>query len=468
MGQLLKLLLLTCLVAIVVGCGGGSTDTSSAANVPIYVTDGSGTYSHAWVTVKQIDIVGKSGAVTAYQDAAGQTLDLAALSSSTKQQFALVAIGKAPSATTVTLRITVDQNVNLVPAGTSAASTYPLAGSVGGVKVFTITVAGNDPRGIVADFDLGKWKVDGGSVTATPKNGSTSGLGGDTHPHQYFKGTVANLAGTSPNFTFDLIHGEHKLAVTTSVDTIIANADGTSSPILANGVVVHVGGTFDHTTSSIAAAEILISNGSISHPPAFVAGTVQSIGVHTFTVTPRDVIDMRPVASLVVINTTADTLFFKDAVSISSAEFDAAIAVGSLVMVHGTVDDASGVMTAAHVNLVGPKDGDHHGAVGVAGAIDSLDAKAGTFNITVKHWEGRELHAGDVLHVVTNDKTVFVGTSLMHMANGDVLKVAGALEGSTLTALVVGKGDGHGDGPDGGPDGGPDDGHGGGHSDGHP
>ncbi|WP_144240951.1 DUF5666 domain-containing protein [Fimbriimonas ginsengisoli] len=430
---------LMCCLVFAFGCGGSSSSSGGPVgtdNVPVYITDAPGDYSHAWITVKQVDLIGKNGPVTVYQDATGQTIDLVTLAGTIKQQFALLGIANVPAERDRAIRITLDQNVTLVPTGSSTGTSYVFAGSSGGVKVFTVSTRGEGRKGVIADFDLSNWRIVGGQVVASAKGGDESKLGEGTHVRQHFRGSVASLAGTAPTLTFDLVHGHDKLHVSTTADTVFSNEDGSPNPTLQNGAEVMVEGTFAEGTFSVTATAIVIAS-SEHHEPVFARGLVLSVGGDSFTLSPQNVEGFHPASTEIHVFTPAGTMFLQDGVSMSSTDFYAALAAGSDVMVHGTYNAANNTLTASHVNLVSHHEGDHRHHLGVAGPISVLDSHAGTFDLTIQRWEGMEMHAGDVVHVVTNEHTRFDGVNLANLENGAVLQVAGDLDGTNLTATLV-------------------------------
>ncbi len=402
--------------------------------MPVYITDAAGAYDHAWITVKKVDVVGRKEAVTVYDDPVGKMIDLVPLAGTVKQQFALLGIARVAAEPSFQVRVTVDQSVTLVPTGASEGTTYTFAGSASGSKTFTISV-GHDPRGVVADFDVANWQIADGQIVGVVKGGDISHVGPGDHAHQNFRGTVSHLSGSAPTVTFDLTHGNHTLHVTANDQTILSNSDGSQNPVLANGANVRVAGTFgDRGSFTITASEIEIHKAPHQRK-AFAEGIVRRSGTDSFTMTPRHVDRFHPRAHDVHVSTSADSLFFKNGVSMTGAEFFAAISHGSRVMVHGAYDRATNTIAAAHINLIERHENRHH--VGVHGTVSGVDPAAGTFNLTLRGWEGAQLHVGDVVQVVTNDQTRFVGVALDHLRNGQNVRVVGDLNRTTITAALV-------------------------------
>lgn len=410
------LLLLVCL--IVAGCGGGGGGgSSSSAQARVFVTDNLGNYDHVWVMVKEVDLVGPSGTQVVFVSSAGQPLDLPTLNVSGVQHFAFLGLKGVPAGNYTQMVFKLDDQVVLFPHGVNVGQNRTFAGSSGGLASLTVSLSAGQVSGktdFVGDFDLSQWSDDGVHVTASVREGDRSGLGDDSrHDREDFEGRVSNLAGTAPTFTFDLSQENGTpLHVTTDATTEIFNSNGTPNPALANGERVHVKGTFDPTAGVLAATSVKIQTGG-DHDQPDANGAVVSVGVGTFVMTVDEAEGFIPSdVSINVVPDPAAVFIGDDCTTLTSDEFFALLAAGVHVEVAGTYDSASNTFTATRLKVEhgedggGGGDGDGHDAQ-VTGVPSNVNAGAGTFDVTVSEWEGGSLHAGDVVHVVTNGDTHF-------------------------------------------------------------
>jgi hypothetical protein len=431
-----RFLLLCSALALAVGCGGGSgTDSGASSMAQVYVTDAPGDYSQAWVTVKQVDVVGHAGSKTVYRDATGQTIDLVALNHAGQPQFALLGVADTPAGSDLQVNITVDQNVTLVPTGSTVGTTYALAGSAGGTKMLTYTASRSGSQAIVVDFVLSEWQLQGGQIVAVARPGDPSRIGQGNHVDQTFGGTVSSLSGTAPNLAFVLANEHMNVHVVVNADTLISNEDGSENPVLRDGEAVHVSGTFDPHSNTITATAVVIQPAH-HQEEASADGVVGTIGTDTFSLILHEVEGFHPTSSSLNVLTTDSTMFTVRGVTVHAADFYTALAHGAVVAVHGTYDSGTNAFTASHASILSGDDGHHHD-VAVQGAVSAIDVHAGTFDVTVQTWEGTELTAGTVLHVVTNDHTHFEDLIIAHLSAGDSVRVVGTLDGSTMTASSV-------------------------------
>jgi len=447
---------LACLAAIGCGGGGGGTGGSSNSQARIFVTDDLGNYDHVWVTVKEVDLVGSSGAKTVWQDPTGQTIDLAQLNQAGTQRYAFLGLGNVPAADYQSMRFVMADSVMLYPQGASAGLPRTLAGSSGGLA--TVTIQGpihvSGSKDIVADFDLSQWSDDGSTVTPAGKVGSGNGLGNaGNHETRTFNGTLSNLSGTSPTFTFNLSqHSGNKLKATTDADTVIFNSTGVTNPVLANGQHVLVRGTFDVQAGALVVSSIKILGGGDDGDSPEAHGTVASIGTNTFTLTVRHADDFYPANATVNVALDPNATFFVDGIVTTQTDFFSQLTVGSHVEVDGTYDAGTNTFTATRLRI--ETDDDESGGGGGNGAghhaeakgtITNIDTSVGTFNITVSSWQGGFFQNGQVVFVTTTPDTKFrvngqnVSASDFYAAitSPATVEIEGKWNGFTFTASKV-------------------------------
>jgi hypothetical protein len=282
---------------------------------------------------------------------------------------------------------------------------------------------------------LAEWRVQGGQVVAIVRAGDPSKLGHGTHVDQSFGGTVSRLTGTAPDLAFVLSNDHMGVHIVTNADTHVSNHDGTENPVIHDGATVHIRGAFDHQANTVTATEVVIRNQH--HVDSAAAdGTVGSVGTDSFTLTVHNAYRFHPSHSTMRVTTSEATTFAIGGVAAHSADFYAAVKVGAVVAVHGAYDPTTNTFAATHVGLIRHGHENHH-RVAASGPVSEVNAHAGTFNLTVRAWEGTELSNGAVIHVVTNAHTQLEGLTLDHLANGESVRVVGVLDGSTLTAMSV-------------------------------
>lgn len=457
------------LVVALVGCGGGGGGSSSSGGgsttqTAFFVTDAVGNYDHVWVTIKKVEVLGGTNRAVIYDDAVGKVVDLVSLNQGGTQLFSLLGVGVLPAGNYSSVSITLSSDLVLFPKGSSTGQNRQFEGSTSGVKVLSYALEAGDRRSLVADFDVSKWVDDGTFVRAVVVSGKSSSVRHDTQVEQELEGKIANLSGTSPTFSFDIVKKSVTIHVTTDASTALSNADGTANPTLANGAEVRVGGTIDATTHSVRATSVTIQ-GQEDLGSSEVKGTVASTGTDTFTMSVGRCDGFVPGATTITVNTSATTIFMSDSgVTLTHDDFYAALAAGSVAEAEGTYDPTTQTLTATKVKVEDESEGEsssHHARAQVQGTVSNIDATAKTFSLTVAEWEGTQLTAGTVLSVVVTDTTVLRNVDLATLTAGSTLEVRGTLSGATLTATKIksegesgGNGGGNGGGHDGGEHGG--------------
>jgi hypothetical protein len=425
--------------AILAGCGGGGSGSLSSpvgarSTVGVFITDAVGAYDHVWVTIHKVELVGDKGVITLFDDSAGKVIDLVSLNHAGQQQFALLGVQSVPAGSFSQARFHLASTVTLFPTGSPTGVTKPFDDLAAGEKVLNLPLA-TSGKDVVADFDISKWHDNGDTVTAVVVSGQSAKVSGNSQADQQFKGSLALLSGTAPNFAFDLSGPSGTLHVVTNDKTAITNGDGSPSPVLVNGEPVEVEGTVDATTKTITALTVKVENAE-TEAEAEAKGTVSTIGTDTFTLTVATTKGFQPANTTVTINVDASTVFSSEGgVSLTHDEFFAALTAGAKSEAEGTFDPTSNTLKAAKVSVENEAENEQGHEIQIIGPASAVDSSAGTLTITVQKWDGTVLSAGSTVNIVTNSQTDLRGITLATIKAGDSLEVRGPIANGTLTAV---------------------------------
>ena len=443
MNTFTKTSILAIALVAAIGCGGGgaggSAVTPAAPKVGFYVTSAQGPYSHVWVNVKQANLVGPAGSIPLFKSSTGKAIDLASLSAGGQKLFAPLGVASVPSSKYNKVQIVVDSTATVINQGASQGSQASFTGSTGTTKTIsfpsTFTGAGN----LVAKFDLSKWTLAAGQVTATAQEDDGSQVGSTTQEPQDFGGSVANLSGTPPTLAFDITSDGTTIHVVTSASTVIANSDGTANPVLANNSRIHVVGTIDTTTNALDATSIKIEIGN-TQSSNDVRGTVASTNSagNSLVLTVTNCDGALPTSTTLNVNLTTTTTYLDgNGLSVTEAQFFTAAATGTRIDAQGTYDQPSNTITATTVSIHQDGQGDGQQRVQLQGPVASVDVANSAFTITASEFENVLLTKGSTVNVVTNSSTTFNGVTMATLATGATVDVRGTYSGTTLTATEV-------------------------------
>jgi hypothetical protein len=347
------------------GCGGGGSliggggGQSGAVNV--FLTDSFETdHSHVWTRVYRVDVSSLNGSSeTVFNDSEGRLIDLKTLRDSSGERFAFLGRAGVSANVQTNIRVTIASTLQLFRTGETTGRETPLAASVPrdannhAVLNFNLAASRNLVNDdLVIDFDLANFALVNNAIVPALREGNKSGLANRArHERQEYRGTVANLSGTSlSNYTFTL----GNFTVATSADTVLFNAANTPNPTLANGKRVEVSGIFDTAARRISATRIKIKEANAPTDEAFVEGVPSDIaaGAGTFRVGAARVRNLVPAETRVAIATTGSTLFRSNSgAPLTSAEFFALLAESSGVEVEGTYDTTTKILTAARARI---------------------------------------------------------------------------------------------------------------------
>lgn len=415
------------------GSGGSSSGGASPANVNgVFATNTSGaapassvkpkvntfwtSYSHIWVTVKEVIFDGKSsGAVIAYNDPTGTQLDLHALRDGSGGLYSLLGTASLPNDSYTDVKIVLDKGITLIANGSttavSANTTFAGLDAGGLTKTLTVNLGASGvtiTKDFEIDFKVDQWTYDSGTDTVTTTNpGSGDGTGvGDPTRHQKddFRGAVGNLTGTAPTQSFTLTRGDDQneaVTVNCSALTTIVNGDGSPNPALANGQHVIVEGYFDTTARAIVASTITIRPATASgDDPAIARGTGSAGSLTdtggTFTLALTDVEGFIPGAAAINVTTSTTTQFFTGRGGpLDAATFYGGLASYARIVVAGTWTSGTSTLAATKVIAFATAPSDD----GVEAAGPTSNATLTGFDLTANQFEGLNITAGTLVHV---------------------------------------------------------------------
>jgi hypothetical protein len=435
------------------GCGGsgGSSDPGTGgagtSNLDLFVTDNMVEgYDNVWVTIRKVELVSASGNRTVFDDAEGKTIDVRSLRDSAGQRFRLLGRCAIANGDYTGLQVTVSENVSVVPTGAEAAVEATFEGSVAGQKAMTVNFPSVEnirrPRQLVVDFDLPNWTLTGTTVSATNdaylaivRDPILGDLG--RHDRDEYRGTVSNLVGEAPTQTFTLTRGVNTMTVRTDGDTVIFNANGAPSPVLANGQRVEVYGAFSTTDNSLLANRVKIQ-GELEEASR-LKGRIDSFSSENNTMVVR-VLDrdgFRPATTTVNVAYGLTTRFFGvRGVALTEAEFEEGLVQGHFIKAEGSF--AEGTFNAEALKLE-PGEGAIVGAVKVAGTPGEANAEAGTFSIRADEWHGLfirrdqpvQVKLGEEAELKVGDNRVTQADFFAALSNSARVSVTGRFDPAT-------------------------------------
>lgn len=453
--SIIGLMLVALAALLAAGCGGGGGSAVSSA-ASFFITDDLNTgYDAVWVSIKKVELISASGATVVFDDSAGHVVNVRALNSGGLARFLFLGDDRVPQGVYTGMRFTLDDKVVLFPTGASTGQNRLFAGlDANSNKVVALTFAVPIDTSLpntkfVADFKLSDWTEDGTFVQNCPINeGSHSGLDNpDRHHEDDYKGTVSGLAGNAPEQTFTLNSQRGtRFTVMTDANTAIFNKNGAPNPVLADGKVVEVRGTFSPADGSLLATSIRIK-GSESEDPHEVKGPTSDVneGASTFKITIREAEGFVPETDVVTVQVNPSTTRFRShgGVTLTSAEFFAVLMAnpGIEVEAEGTV--TVGVETVMNAKSVKIEDEHEDEGDEAKGTVTSIDAGVGSFAMTLIEWEGFTGSVGQSVNVTTNLETAYKNDNgetmtkeafFAALAVGGKVEVKGQYEAGTIAA----------------------------------
>lgn len=445
------------------GCaGGGSSASGGEGRASVFITDDLNTgFDHVWVSIKAVALTAPSGERVLFEDPAGRVVDLKTLRDAGGNRFVFLSQSNIPRGAYTGLRIVVDKDVVIYPAGATTGTDATFEGSASEDKTFSLAFpAGSKVLGtgddLVVDFDLSSWSLNGSVVTAP--GGQFLKVGDDRfltnqerHENEDYHGVVSNLAGRGTDQTFTLTSRQSSFLVRMSRNVVIFNESGAPSATLANGQRVEVRGTFDAAGDFLVATGIKIEDQEDQdEDEAKGAAISPNVAAGTFTLAVTEVEGFLPSNVQVEVATTASTRFFtKGGVRITQAEFFVLISdtTPDEVKVDGSYNASTNTLVARKVKIEIDDDDDDDGDLRgeIEGIASAENETAGTFQVTVMEWEGVPLSRNDVLTVSTSQGTRFRIESdnvsreqfFAAMANGARVKAEGRIDVSAKTVQAT-------------------------------
>ncbi len=343
------------------GCGGGGGTSSTGsggltasaipASLNVYVTDGfSDQYKQVLVTLYKIELTTDGTTYqTVYSDAAGQTINLSSLASTTD----LLATVNVPAGAYTSARITFGDHFTLVAqdgTSTSVAVDPTVGTAANGTVALTVATptkcVSGQASALFLDFKLAEFTLVGNLLRPQVGPGDPA-QNGPKPCSGHLMGTVANLvAGTS----FDLqgMNGR-TVKVLLSATTATVSGQTGAAITLANGQSVLVDGAFSAATQTVTATTVTLNDyTSTQHERA--NGTVAGVnaGAGSFVLTVQRADGIQPTAGTITVQTASTTVFRKGRNQAGSL---ADVTTGAAVDVQGSFDATTQTLTARAVSL---------------------------------------------------------------------------------------------------------------------
>ena len=331
--------------------GGGQTASALPAALNVYVTDGfSDQYKQVLVTLYKIELTTDgTNFQTVFTAAAGQTINLSSLASTT----ALLASVNVPAGAYTRARITFGDHFTLVSqdgTSTSVAVDPSIGTDTNGMVALTVATptkcVSGQSSALFLDFNLAEFTLVGNLLRPQVGPGDPS-LNGAKPCNGNLMGTVANLvAGTS----FDLQGPDGRIVhIVLSATTTTLSGQTGAAITLANGQNVSVEGTFTASTQTVAATSVTL-NDYTSTQREQAEGTVASVNTaaNTFVLTVQRAGGIQPTGGTVTVQVGTTTVYMKG--RNQTASF-ADITAGTMVNVQGTFDATTQTLTARSVGF---------------------------------------------------------------------------------------------------------------------
>lgn len=449
------------MVALLAGCGGGGGGGGGSTNdgaVSLFATDDLNTnYDGVWVTVQKVQLRKLDDTfVTVMDDTDGRIVNLRALSDGSSL-YAFWGDDGVPSGSYSGMRIILKREVKLYTTGSSNAlirqfdDVYGTANTTLDFLFSSAKTVGAGGTDIIVDFDLSQWEDVAGEIrNAICKEGNGAGFNDpNRHEDEDYKGRIADLSGTAPNYTFVLqTFASNKIIVETSSATTVFNNNGQPNPVLANAKTVEVRGKFNPSTGRLVADSIKIKASSSDDDDFEVKGGPKDVSTsgRFFYVAVRESSGFVPNQAFVKVIVNDATVYFTDrGVPMSESAFFNAILAGDgalEVEAEGSVfDSATQTLTAKKCKL--DDEDSSSGGAEAKGTPSAINSGAGTFNIALTEWYGFSGSVGGSVQVITNSGTRFRNvngddidkpTFFSQLAGANGVKVEGVYANGVITA----------------------------------
>lgn len=400
------------------GCAGNGDSggiNPGTAQVNSFATDSLRTdYDHVWVKVFKVTLANGTDSSVVFDDANGRIIDLKTLRDGVGNRYSFFDSANVPAGTYTNVRVELDENLMIVPTGSNVAQNKKFqvglakTGAAGHSElVLPINLTLNPgENNLVLDFDLANWNVNAnGDVSAVLKSGDGQGLNDrNRHQDEDYRGVIHNLAGTAPVQTFELSRNGQALTVRTDSNTSVVRESGQPNPVLSDGQLVQVRGTFTNGTLN---ATLILLDEQANIEPNHAIGVASSIDPNagSFILTISECFRILPDRANYLVTTDGTTRFTSDAgVSMTMAEWFAALnsaGTNAKVEVAGTI-----VGTVFHARVIRLEDNRRNEAE-VKGTVTAVSAAEATLSIRASRWEGINIASGTVVPVTTTSNTIY-------------------------------------------------------------
>lgn len=396
------------------GCGGGGGSSAASATLGLYLTDSfRSDYDHVWMTLHKVELrsTANGAFVTSFDSPTGEIFDAKRLRDVSGERFSFLGVGEVPPGTYDAIRVTLANEVVLVPTGSTNGQTYNFAASLprdGNGRpmiTFNLTAPITLPGAVshcVIDFDLQNFAIVNGEVVPSLKHGSENGIDDSSrHEIEDYDGVVRNL--TASSFTLDREEGG-AFQVLYDANTVIYDESTGASGTLANNQRVEVRGKFDVNQNALLADSIKIEDGN-SDELAEAEGAIDNVNLEANTMLLVDVHEVEhfvPQGSTVNVTWTEATIFRRSGDVVDETWLN----LFNFAEVKGTYDSNTNTILATRITLE-DENGEEGEDAEAKGSITQVDLNENTMVLTnlteVEHFTPQ----GDQVNVVWNESTVF-------------------------------------------------------------
>ena len=377
-----------------------------------FITDAvSDDFEHVYVVLEQLDLLTTSGTVSIHRAAQGapMVVDLMSRGGATQRSL-FVATATVPAGQYTGVRVVMDQNLMLVPTGSTQGTPAVFADSQGGQK--TLALGFDAPRGfsggesLVIDFDLATWELQGGVVTTTADYIRFVDPAGvmvlANHEPNDLEGVITALTGPAPNQRFILDKGTGQVPVAVGPDSALYHELGHQGALIAEGIRVEVTGIFDPAQGVLLADEIKVEDDDI--PDAEVRGTVVGEDIQTATFSVLEEVEaFVPQGTALTIRSVAGTVFLtRRGVPMEDYfHWVDLLAVSGRLEAEGELDPVTQTLTPHRVKLIGPAVDEKYNEL--EGPVSNIDVAALSFTVAAEEWWGLNVGVGEPITVDLTD-----------------------------------------------------------------
>ncbi len=346
------------LVGTLVSCSGGSG--GGGGILSFFLTDSfRDDYRQVWMTLFKIELRDASTGEyrTAFESAEGVLFDARRLSDGSGGRFQFLGNGSVASGTYNGVRVSLKDEVILVPVGSTVAdpprtfsSSTPRDGMGRAMLSYDLPVPVTLPGEAftVVDFDLASFSLDGdGKVVAVLRAGSSNGIDDRSrHEIEDYEGIISGLS--SNRFRLSAFNGVSFMVEFDSA-TVIFRESGTGPASLSNGLRVEVTGFFLPSSGVLRALQIKIEDGNSSEL-AEAKGEISDVDLNANRMllnNIREVENFQPQGSTLNVVWTEGTLFRRSGEIVNESW----LTRFPIAEVKGSYDATTNTLTAVRITL---------------------------------------------------------------------------------------------------------------------